>query len=138
MTLLALDFDGVLHPGLAGTLIYIDRIESFLSDHPMVHVAFSTTWRENYSTSEMASWFPNTMRSRFVGSTPILPDGPFQRWREIQAFRAGQQMDGAWAALDDDASLFPPNCPELVLCDSARGVRAPQLRSLEAVLDLRN
>lgn len=134
--LLALDFDGVLHPGLAGTLIYIDRIEQFLADHPLVGVVFSTTWREQHSVAEMASWFRHTSPSRFLGSTPVLGGGPAVRWREIRAWIEQHQFHGLWAALDDDESLFPPNCPELVRCDPARGVRPAQIQALISVLEL--
>lgn len=136
-TALFLDFDGVLHPGLAGTLIYLERIEAFLANHPLLGVVFSTTWREEYSVQEMATWFRNTSPARFLGATPVLQDhGPARRWREIQAWRSQNQFHGLWAALDDDPSLFPANCPELVLCDPARGLRPAQLQALVSVLEL--
>lgn len=130
---LFLDFDGVLHPGLAGTFVYRDRIEGFLAQHPSVGVVFSTSWREQYSVAEMASWFLGTPRERFLGATPILPSGPALRWHEIQAWLTTARFRGAWAALDDDRMLFPELCLNLVLCDPARGVRPAQLETLSRI-----
>jgi hypothetical protein len=128
--LLFLDFDGVLHPGLAGTFCYLFRIEEFLLAHPAVGVVLSTSWRQQYSLDELRLYFSPALRVRIIDVTPVLPEGRGQRYAEIQAWLARHGGHLRWAALDDDASLFPAWCDELVLCDPARGLRQKHLDEL--------
>lgn len=132
-----LDFDGVLHPGLAGTLIYRDLFSEFLAKHAAVRVVFSTSWRLNYPFLELRSLFPTELRSRFLGITPNHGNGygPI-RENEINAWRSANNHLGRWVALDDEATLFSSGCPNLVLCESIRGLRKAQLSAIEQKLAL--
>lgn len=136
--LLFLDFDGVLHPGLAGTLIYLDRLYDFLRKHPNVRVVWSTSWRENYGVDGLLEFFAAEFHDRFIGVTPVLSDTlRAVREQEILAWRRAHRVEHLpWVALDDDKSLFTPGCPNLVLCDTARGVRPAQFLELELKLGL--
>lgn len=127
--LIFLDFDGVLHPGLAGTFIYLPELEAFLRSHPKVVVVLSTTWRLQYSVGEIQTWFSADTRTRIIGATPSLGDGE-DRYAEIQLWLARHNMQCPWVALDDEPKLFPPSCPELVLCATARGLRRAQLTEM--------
>jgi len=136
--LLITDFDGVMHPGLAGTFIYLDRYQAFLRKHPSVRPVLSTSWREDYSWAELMALFAADLRDRFLGATPVLTDAlPAVREREILAWRRAHRLEHLpWVALDDDASLFTPGCPNLVLCETIRGLRPAQLAEVEAKLGL--
>ena len=134
--LVFLDFDGVLHPGLAGTFIHLPLFEDFLHTHPDVGVVFSTSWREQESLESLTEFFSPSLRPRIQGATPISTGGPGSRWREILEWLTEHPEHGRWAALDDDAQLFPSFCDQLVLCDASRGLRAAQLRELQVKLGL--
>lgn len=138
--LIFLDLDGVLHPGLAGTLIYIPEFEAFLRAHPGVRVVFSTTWRLQESLDDLRGYFSPDLRPRFIGVTPEVDDRrSAARFEEIQLWlRQNTTSPIRWAALDDTPDLFPPGCPQLVVCDTKRGVRPPQLRQLEVLLELQH
>lgn len=43
------------------------------------------------------------------------------RYKEIEQFLKEQEVFGEWLALDDDPSLFPPNCLQLLLCEMGLG-----------------
>lgn len=134
--LVFLDFDGVLHPGLAGTFIYLPDFEAFLAAHPDVGVVFSTSWREQESFESLVEFFSQSLRPRFLGVTPQSAGGPGSRWRECHEWVVEHDFRGPWAALDDDAQLFPSYCSQLVLCASARGLRKAQLDELRVKLQL--
>lgn len=135
---LFLDYDGVLHPGLAGTMVYLPRLQAFLHEHPSVQVVLSTSWRLTYSFESLRYAFEPALRDRVVGTTPALPEGTrAQRFAEIGIWLTRYApVDAKWAALDDDATLFPPWCEELVLCESVRGLRPAQLQEVARKLDL--
>ncbi|WP_434715973.1 HAD domain-containing protein [Paraburkholderia sp. A3RO-2L] len=134
--LLFLDFDGVLHPCTAGTFIYLDRFQEFLREHADIRVVFSTSWRNDHSWPMLQGLFADDLHSRFLGVTPELDSAlPAVREAEIELWRSGHGMLSApWVALDDDASLFRPGCPELVLCETIRGLRPPQLEQMKKKL----
>jgi HAD domain in Swiss Army Knife RNA repair proteins len=134
--LVFLDFDGVLHPGLAGTLIYLPNFEAFLRVHTEVGVVLSTSWREQTPFAELVSYFSPDLRERIVGVTPDFADGPGGRLSEILAWLTQHRFMGPWVALDDDVSLFPGGCHNLVLCNPARGLRQPQLEAACTILGL--
>ncbi len=134
---LFLDFDGCLHPGLAGTFVYLPLLQEFLLEQPDVHVVLSTSWRLDTPLSELLRLFHPAVRSRIVGATPALPDQPGQRWAEIQLWlQKNNATHCAWVALDDDKSLFPAYCDNVVWCDPARGLRKYHLPELARKLGI--
>lgn len=136
--LIFLDFDGVLHPCVAGTFIYLERFQDFLRKHPELRVVFSTTWRLDHSWSELLALFDDDLHYRFLGMTPDLGDtGGAMREREIRTWLRIKGYERIkWVALDDDTSLFTANLPQLVACETVRGLRPAQLARAEAILEL--
>lgn len=131
---LFLDFDGVCHPGLAGTFIHLDKLERLLYDLPHIQVVLSTTWRLEHEFSYLVALFSPELQSRVIGCTPELAGAT--RDQEILAWLSTHRVSptAPWVALDDDASLFSNGFRKLVLCDPARGLRAPQLAALREQL----
>lgn len=130
------DFDGVMHPGLAGTFIYLPDFEDFLAQYENVGVVLSTSWREQYPIEELRALFRPSLRERVIGMTPVFGDAPGVRYSEILSWIAANRFAGGWAALDDDTSLFPAFCERLVVCNPARGLRRAQLDELRVKLQL--
>lgn len=131
--LLFLDFDGVLHPfpipsNATQLFANLSRLESVLRDFPEVQVVISSSWREGRSLSELRALFSNDIAMRVIGVTPQLPITGLSsltaiRHKEIEQFLKEHEVVGEWLALDDDPSLFPPNCPRLLLCEMGLGGR---------------
>lgn len=136
---LFLDFDGVLHPFLARSsaeaFCHLPRLERVLREFPAVQIVIASTQREAVPLAHLAQQFSPNIAARIVGITPILEvrdagDVAGSRHREILAYLRGSNAD--WLALDDDASLFPSGCAELVLCDD--GFRDAEERALRTAL----
>lgn len=135
-----LDFDGVLHPFLerssAKAFCYLPRLESVLRDFPNVQIVIASTQREFVPLPLLKEQFASDIAACIVGTTPVhqicdAGDVVSSRYREILAYLDGSGAD--WLALDDDASLFPPGCAELILCDD--GFRDPEEHALRAALE---
>lgn len=123
--ILFLDFDGVLHPFLARAsseaFCYLPRVEKVLREFPAVRIVIASTQREHTPLALLVQRFSPDIAARIIGTTPVLAirdtgDVAGSRYREIQAYLSAGGS-GPWLALDDDASLFPPGCAELILCD---------------------
>ena len=136
--LLFLDFDGVLSPGISGTLIYRDKLEKFLFQHTSIQVVLSTSWRIDYPFADLVAVFAEAIQPRIIGKTPDLEHTGQRAIREIEikTWLKENNPRAKWVALDDDASLFSGNCPQLVLCETIRGLREKQCREIEQKLDL--
>lgn len=151
--ILALDFDGVLHPRLPQhepLFCRMNLLEDWLRAHAEVDVLISSSWREFHPFDEMREYFSEDLRARVVGATPIarqlfkdsrLPEDAhraiYERQFEIEAWcRSRDLPDDSWLALDDDDRLFEPSCSQLVLCDAKVGLRSETLCSLTHMLNL--
>lgn len=136
--LLFTDFDGVMHPCNAGSFVYLERYQAFLRKHPSIRPVLDTTWRLDHPWDYLMAMFAADLRERFLGATPALDERlPAVREQEILAWRRAHRVEHLpWVALDDDASLFTPGCPNLVLCETVRGLRPAQLAQVEAKLGL--
>lgn len=130
--ILFLDFDGVTHfvfPLKHRTddenqhFAFLPRLEAVLRDHPDWKVVISSSWREVYPWDKILDYFSADIQPRIIGATPVLktkepPYPAHPRFLEIQLYLADNNHQASqWIALDDDAQLFPPDCPNLVLCD---------------------
>lgn len=140
--LLFLDFDGVLHPFLARSsadaFCYLPRLEAVLRDFPAVRVVIASTQRERTPLWFLLEQFSADIAARIVGATPVMEirdasDVAGSRYREIRAYLG--DSGASWLALDDDATLFPPGCAELVLCGDCFG--DAEERALRAALAAR-
>ncbi|MDY0748731.1 HAD domain-containing protein [Paucibacter sp. R3-3] len=139
---LALDFDGVLHPGnpIDASQRYsrMPLLAGWLRRWPQVMLVISSDWRERSTLEELRSLFPADLGHRVLGTTPSLPAGPARREREIRSWLAGRGLEHAnWAAIDDDASAFTPDLSCLVLCETGADLTSQSLRAIEERLHLR-
>lgn len=147
--LLALDFDGVLHPIDAGSdqmFCRLPLLEAWLHKNENVDVLISSGWRHLMRFEDLLGFFPSALRSRIVDVTPRLwrPLIPiddyvweFVRQREIELWvAASPSPNRPWIALDDDASLYEPTCQNLVVCDPKVGLNTETIEALSARLAL--
>lgn len=154
--LLFLDFDGTLHPEQPSRRANADyyfcrlpQLEGWLRLRPGVEVVISSSWREVHPLDELVGYFSEDLRSRVVGCTPVYKRDSWQQYdgepppvrfpREVEVLRwlAGSGAPWReWAALDDQAWLYKPLNPRLVLCDPSVGLTAGELARLDTVLGL--
>jgi hypothetical protein len=142
MSLLFLDFDGVLHPELASyeqLFCHVPRLEAVLRDFPEVEVVISSSWREHSTLDELRARFSPDIAARMVGMTPVLAretrSGP-RREREILAWlQSSGRTDEKWLALDDTEWLFERYRDRLIACSRFRGLDAEMERELRAALN---
>ena len=148
--ILALDFDGVLHPITTTTepkFCRLELLERWLRKRPAVDVVISSSWREVHPLELIQSFFAEDLQTRVIGATPITHGllGPAgsrsdaeravaigERQYEIEQWVADSGAPARpWVALDDDPSLFRPDCQSLVLCASDVGLTEAQLQQLD-------
>lgn len=148
--LLFLDFDGVMHPYGCSIDLYfchIDLLEPWLRQRSRLDVVISSSWRDGHPFDEIQSYFSADLQQRIIGTTPILaresweqhdgelPPMRFEREAEIRRWLArSEEPWRPWAALDDQAWLFKPFCPHLVVCDGRVGLTQRELDQADAVL----
>jgi hypothetical protein len=98
----------------------------------------------------LQSFFADDLQARVLGVTPPahLLLGPTEsrseaerevaigeRQYEIEQWIADSGAPAQpWVALDDDATLFRPGCPNLVVCDPTVGLTVSQLNELDVML----
>lgn len=128
LTLVFLDFDGVLHPTPphnrnTGVLSHLERFESVMRDFPSWNIVISSSWREAFDMETIRGFFSSDVGARIVGMTPVLdPELPHLRQREIEQYlRDTGQTNVGWLALEDQAGEFEVGLPNLVLCNPAHG-----------------
>lgn len=131
--ILFLDFDGVLHPGTSGTMRFAAKLEAFLERFPHVMVVISSNWRMGESLESLRGWFSPAFASRIIDVTPIHPDSPGSRQAEIEAWLAANPTK-AWRALDDDTTLFQPNCTWLIATNKRDGLTNKELDQLASAI----
>ena len=134
--LLFLDFDGVLHPlGCEESLLFSHRVrfEALMREHPSVRIVISSAWQEAHALEALQAMFSPDIAARIIGVTGIAhPEGaPSSRYERIRAFLSHiGEAHVRWIAVDDAAHEFPPDCVELLLCDSERGLDEQTLERL--------
>lgn len=81
-----------------------------------VHLVVHSSWRRLYPSEELIARFPAAMQSRIVGVT----EGR-ERHQSILNYVC---MNGVqrFAVLDDSPENFPDGWPNLIVCDSQRGI----------------
>lgn len=140
VTLLFLDFDGVLHPKGCGTddhFSHLPRFERLVREHPGLRIVISSNWQDAYSIKTLRHVFSPDVAQRIIGGTRSadLEGEAEDRHEQIQRYlhKAGV-THVRWLALDDAAHEFPDDCAQLVLCDSARAFDAETAARLSAML----
>lgn len=132
MPILFLDLDGVLHPATPRRdrsdaenrqFSYLPRLEAVLREHEGWQVVIASSWREHQPWESLIQPFAPDIVNRVVGKTPILrckepPYPRHPRFEEIALFLAAlSEPESSWLVLDDDSRLYPPACPQLILCN---------------------
>lgn len=100
-----------------------------------------------HALDKLRGFFSEDLRSRILGATPALahetweeydgalPPTRFKREFEVtQWLHASPEPWRAWAALDDQAWLYRPFNPHLVLCDAKIGLTQHELDRLDSLL----
>lgn len=138
--ILFLDFDGVLHPMSdrlnVESFCYVPRLENVLREFFDVKIVITSMQREHLSLPILSQYFSADIADRIIGTTSILPiknaeDIAESRYREILVYLNGSPKN--WVALDDDITLFPYNCPELIICND--GFHDAEVVALRAALN---
>lgn len=138
--ILFLDFDGVLHPvgkrtGGETTFANLPLLEEWLRANKHVNVVISSSWREVMDLEILQHIFSEDLHSRVIDACPIVPSEPdpeFCRHAEIMAWIKKNNYQGNWLALDDTGYEFPPEFPQLVLCDREIGIDKAIIEELTA------
>jgi hypothetical protein len=134
--LLFLDFDGVLHPDRATVDLYFCQLallEPWLRQRPQIDVVISSSWREAHPLDELREFFSEDLRPRVVSATPVIRNNKGEREAEILCWLRDNGHTGRpWAALDDQAFLFNPNCSSLILCCGTIGLSQAELDRLDS------
>ena len=124
--LLFLDFDGVLQPADCSSserFVHVPRFEQVMRDHREMQIVISSSWQDAYSIRQLRALFSPSIGARIIDGT-LSADPNRQgetRYAQILKFLAHVGRIAPWLALDDTAEGFPLNCPQLGLCDSAKG-----------------
>lgn len=133
--ILFLDFDGVCHPHFVrpgNQFADWPRLETVLVEYPHVDLVVSSSWR-TISAVEWGQEVPESLRRRVVGRTPVIsrplraryPVGyepePVRYWEIQRYLKTTRQSNRPWLALDDDETVFPRDCPNLILCHDGFG-----------------
>lgn len=151
MCLLFLDFDGTTHPvgcSVDKLFCHLNLLQDWLRQRASVDVVISSSWRV-YPVDELVSYFAEDLQARILGVTPIYardgwaqadieqPSPEHVRHIEVLRWLAQSPAPGRrWAALDDQAWLYRPDCEQLVLVDGKVGLTLPDLDRLDQVLGL--
>lgn len=146
--ILFLDFDGVLHPWPCQpdeTFSATPRLLAVLLDFPGVDVVVSSSWRLLMHTTAWRQ-VPEALRARIIGHTPEIRRRehgmsvaellPLRHAEVLRYLAESGQPDRPWIALDDDARLFPTDCPNLILCRDGFGEKEA-VRLRETLLSIR-
>lgn len=91
------------------------------------------------SLEELRRSFSPDLYARLVGCTPrgdrASPERFLREWEVREWLRLSTQPWRHWVALDDQAWLFRPFLPNLVVCNPKVGVTDRELRALTLSLD---
>ena len=140
MTLVFLDFDGVMHPvGCEPDRHFCQRdlFEQVLREHPDVRIVITSTWRHAYPMAEIKRFFSPDIAERIVGKTSTHEDEGDEhvRYLEIRKVLQNPKVAGArWIAIDDSDFEFPEGCANLLLCNGDRGFDLEVAQELRARL----
>lgn len=150
MTILFLDFDGVLHPDAAhlenghpvlrseGALfMWAPLLVDLLTDFPKVRIVLSTSWVRELRFSRARDFLPESLRPLVIGSTwhsamaqhtesshRVFPTwwDTATRYQQIQRYVDRAQLTN-WIAVDDHPAGWAENdLDKLIQTDSQKGL----------------
>lgn len=138
--ILALDFDGVLHPNgcePAQELCHRSNFEDLMREFPGVSIVISSAWRIYTPLERLKGMFRCDVAMRIVGVTPdYKADRPHCRQREIESWVRQNAAGSRWIAVDDYAGGFDSGCPNLLLVPQGSvGLQSAQIEELRFRLD---
>ena len=86
-----LDFDGVLHPEYVEQTVPADvafcrlpHVEAVLRYYPCVDIVISSTWRTQFSLSELQEFFSPDIAARIIDVTPVIDNKYVLERRECE------------------------------------------------------
>lgn len=129
---LFLDFDGVLHKEFCTKEELFNKmylLESLIYMVDDLKIVISSAWREKYELKYLLNIFPEKVRERIHGKTPIHPYGQYRRFREILLFLE-DMADNNWIAIDDKSYLYPDTLKNLYVCDGLTGLTENDLSKI--------
>lgn len=150
--ILFLDFDGVLHPDPCPKRDFfcqLPLIEGVLRTHKGVEIVISSSWRYDNSVDKLRSYFSPDVRDLVIGITPsvartnaegwIPPDllGHHREWECRKWIRQNSLSETPWLAIDDVPEWFVPDCPNLLVTQSAYGFQPEQVARLRVMIQER-
>ena len=121
VVILFLDFDGVLRrlqaPEAELETCCLEAFEDALRSLPDAEIVITSNWRECNPVDELRRLFPESIRARIVGATPL--DDSREDWarhREVLAYLRSRGLeDRPWIAIDDNPLHYPSRCPVLLI-----------------------
>jgi hypothetical protein len=145
--ILFLDFDGVLHPQYEDQPVpaevafcHLPRFESVMREFPAVEIVISSTWREQFSLSNLRSRFSADIATRITGTT-LLPENHVtprlveqREWEIVTWLTVQGRSVEPWIALDNAAWQFKHYRNHLVACTGYVGLDANAELRLRAAL----
>lgn len=134
MTILFLDFDGVLHPEHCHESRHFSLLpifEDVVRNVPNIELVIASTWRMHASLEDLRNHFTPDVAARIVGITPQftqLQEVPntllsYEREAECHAWLWAHQIPHAqWLAVDDRSWLYRPFCKSLFIVNGKTGL----------------
>lgn len=145
MTIMFLDFDGVVHAYApwphddvvrARYFEFLPRLESVLRDFPEVRIVIASDWRLYYPLDELRAFFSADIRDRVIATTALeksTSDAVGHRHLQVERFLQDSGLTGSnWVAVDDTEMNYRPDA-KLVLCRNCFG--QDEESRLRALLD---
>lgn len=143
MTVLFLDFDGVLHPqpNDGGLFSQSTHLWELLRREAELFVVFSTGWRFEYELEALRNFVCRNggedLTSRFIDTTPLLrhPIEEGSREKDCLAWLSQHPDFGdTWLALDDMPSLFTRGSPNLYQVNHKKGLMHYDVERISSIL----
>lgn len=131
MRILFLDFDGCLHSAhaLNAPFCHAPWLARALRRFPDVKVVVTTSHRVRLSIEQIRVLL-GKLGDRVIDATPDLREEKVRgRQREIEAWLKKHPCDD-FVVLDDQAVLFEPGWPPLILCPARTGLDDRSLNQL--------
>ncbi len=157
VSILFLDFDGVLHPDAAfmtrrgvelrgpGELfMWTPILENLLADSPQIKVVLSTSWVRELGFRAAKKRLPESVQARVIGATwhsgeaKGWPDqiewDVLSRYEQVMRY-CGRARLSDWIALDDDIAGWPDDQQHRLLrCDPNTGLAGLDYEAARAAL----